>query len=101
MGILQKGRCLLERSVAELQENTVKVLVSLPEGAALPGELQVLHRSGAGRLQTLILRGREEELLPRLRSLSPLLLETQPLTLEEIFIYELGGADYAVKDVLL
>ena len=23
------------------------------------------------------------------------------LTLEEIFIYELGGADYAVKDILL
>jgi len=24
-----------------------------------------------------------------------------PLTLEEIFIYELGGADYAVRDIVL
>ena len=32
---------------------------------------------------------------------SPLLVDAVPLTLEEIFIYELGGADYAVKDTVL
>ena len=32
---------------------------------------------------------------------NPLLLEAIPLTLEEIFIYELGGADYAVRDIVL
>ena len=31
----------------------------------------------------------------------PLLLEALPLSLEEIFIYELGGADYAVRDIVL
>ena len=30
-----------------------------------------------------------------------LLVDAVPLTLEEIFIYELGGADYAVKDIVL
>lgn len=29
------------------------------------------------------------------------LLESIPLTLEEIFIYELGGVEYAAKDILL
>jgi len=101
VGILQKGRCLLERGVAELQENTVKVLLSLPDGAALPADLPVLFQSATGRMQTLILRGRKEDILPRLESLAPLFLDTQPLTLEEIFIYELGGVDYAVKDILL
>ena len=31
----------------------------------------------------------------------PLLLEALPLSLEEIFIYELGGEDYAVRDIVL
>ena len=31
----------------------------------------------------------------------PLLADALPLTLEEIFIYELGGVDYAVKDIVL
>ena len=29
------------------------------------------------------------------------MLEALPLTLEEIFIYELGGEQYAVKEILL
>ena len=101
VGILQKGRCLLERSVADLQESTVKVLLALPDGGELPEGLNVLHESAAGRLRTLILRGSEEEVTSLLRTAQPLFLETQPLTLEEIFIYELGGVDYAVKEILL
>ena len=31
----------------------------------------------------------------------PVLLESIPLTLEEIFIYVLGGVDYAANDILL
>ena len=37
----------------------------------------------------------------RLAAYSPMLVDAVPLTLEEIFIYELGGADYAVKDLVL
>ena len=41
------------------------------------------------------------EAMTRLAAYSPLLVDAVPLTLEEIFIYELGGADYAVKDIVL
>ena len=54
-----------------------------------------------GRLHTLILRGSAQEATARLASLNPLYMDAVPLTLEEIFIYELGGVDYAVKDILL
>ena len=101
VGILQRGRCLLEKSVADMQETTVKFVLALPEEAELPGDLDILHESASGRLYTLILRGREEELAEKLQSAQPLFLEVQPLTLEEIFVYEMGGADYAVKDILL
>lgn len=32
---------------------------------------------------------------------NPTIVDVLPLTLEEIFIYELGGVDYEVKDILL
>lgn len=101
VGILHKGKCLLERSLSELQDNIIKVLIALPEGTELPGELKPLHESRMGRLHTLILRGGAEENTARLEKLQPLYMDAVPLTLEEIFIYELGGADYAVKDILL
>lgn len=62
---------------------------------------EVLHRSAVGRVYTYIIRGKREDILHRMQALSPLLLEAIPLTLEEIFIYELGGADYAVREIIL
>ena len=86
VGIMQRGRCLLEKSVSELQETTTKVLLALPDGTALPEEgLDILHRSSTGKLQTLILRGREEDNLAWLEKLHPLFMDSVPLTLEEIF----------------
>ena len=101
VGILQRGRCLLERSVSELQETTVKFILALPEDGALPEGLDILYQNLTGRVHTLILRGREEELTERLSAAKPVFLESQPLTLEEIFIYEMGGADYGIRDILL
>ena len=101
IGLIDHGRCLLENSVSDLQENIVKVVLALPEAGALPEGLDVLSHSVTGRLNTLILRGREAQVRILLERASPLFLDTQPLTLEEIFIYEMGGADYAVKELLL
>ena len=101
VGIMNNGSILLERSLSELQENIVKIQVALPEGGKLPDNLEIVHESQAGRLHTLIIRGDSAELSARFESVSPLFFDLLPLTLEEIFIYELGGADYAVKDILL
>lgn len=100
VGILERGKLLLERSLSELQENLVKLQLALPDERPLPEDLNILHRSAAGRLQTLIVRGRAEEVMERLQSLEPLFLEAAPLNLEEIFIYELGGTEYEVQDIL-
>ena len=103
VGIMNKGRVLLERSLSELQDNTVKLQVAYAAAGEppLPEGIRVLHRSAVGRVITYIVRGSREEVLHRMQALSPLLLEAIPLTLEEIFIYELGGADYAVRDIVL
>ncbi len=102
VGIMDHGRVLLERSLAQLQDNMVKLQVVFPDGMTdVPPELPVLHASKIGRIHTLIMRMSAEEATARLTAYAPLLVDAVPLTLEEIFIYELGGADYAVKDILL
>ena len=103
VGILNHGKVLLERSLSDLQDNTVKLQVAY-QGVTeppLPAELNILHRSHVGRVYTYIVRGSSQEILRRMQITEPVLLESIPLTLEEIFIYELGGVDYAAKDILL
>ena len=102
VGILERGTVLLERSLAQLQDNMVKLQVVFPDGMnEVPADLPVLHASRIGRIHTLIMRMSAEEASHLLMKYSPLLVDAVPLTLEEIFIYELGGTDYAVKDIVL
>ena len=101
VGIIHAGKTLVERSLSELQDNMVKVQLVLPEGAPLPEGLNILHESRVGQVRTLILRGRSEEISAAVAAAGPLFYDLLPLTLEEIFIYELGGEHYAVRDVLL
>ena len=101
VGIMDHGKLLLERSLSQLQENMVKVQLALPEGKELPADLEPVHMSSTGRLKQLILRGREEELTAKLMAAEPLFMDVLPLSLEEIFIYELGGAEHEIKDIIL
>ena len=101
VGIMNHGRMMIERSLSDLQENLVKLQLAYPDGGSLPEGLEIVHESATGRLRQLILRGRAEELTEKIAATQPLFLDLVPLSLEEIFIYELGGADYEVKDLVL
>ncbi len=104
VGILYKGRMLLERSLDELQNNIVKVQMALAPGrelAPLPEGFQLLHQSVLGRVHTLIIRGEQQALEAALAAQEPVVLDLLPLSLEEIFIYELGGQDDGIKEILV
>ena len=103
VGILSHGRVLVERGLSDLQENVVKMQVVFQEKELpkLPDDLEVLHVSQVGRIHTLIIRGNATEVTNRLAVYAPILMDALPLTLEEIFIYELGGEDYEVRDIVL
>ena len=103
VGILSHGKVLLERSLTDLQDNVVKLQLAFQEPGLprLPEDLKVLHTSQVGRVYTLIVRGSPAEIKTRMAVYSPILMEALPLSLEEIFIYELGGEDYAVRDIVL
>ena len=89
-------------AVSLLEVDGEDMQVVFRDGAdQVPADLPVLHASRVGRIHTLIMRMNAQEATERLAVYSPLLVDAVPLTLEEIFIYELGGADYAVKDLVL
>lgn len=103
VGILSRGKVLIERSLSDLQENLVKMQIVFQEKELpkLPEDMEILHISHVGRIHTLIIRGNATDVTNRLAAYAPILMEALPLTLEEIFIYELGGEDYAVRDIVL
>ena len=103
VGILSHGKVLLERSLTDLQDNIVKLQIAFAqaEPPAFPRDLHILHTAQVGRVFTLILRGSPGDIKARMAPLNPILMEALPLSLEEIFIYELGGEDYAVRDIVL
>ena len=97
VGIMHQGRMLLEKSLADMQGGTVKVQLM----GEVPETLEVLHRSEAGRLTTAVVRASAEEAETLLAASGLPYYEVLPLSLEEIFIYELGGVNYEVKNLFV
>ena len=97
VGIMDHGKMLLEKSLADMQGSTVKLQIvgDLPEG------LDVLHESKSGRLSTYIIRGGADQVAAKVAAVNPAYYDVLPLSLEEIFIYELGGVNYEVKNIIL
>ena len=97
VGIMDHGKMLLERSLADMQGNIVKLQIvgDVPQG------LEILHASDSGRLKTLVVRGSAEQITAKAQAVNPAYFDVLPLSLEEIFIYELGGVNYEVKNIVL
>ena len=97
VGIMNHGKMLLERSLADMQGNTVKLQMvgDVPEG------LEILHQSSTGRLQTLVVRGNAREVEAQVAAAEPMFYDILPLSLEEIFIYELGGVNHEINSIIL
>lgn len=103
VGIMHKGKVIIERSLTELQGNISKIQVACEYGMPkLPPEFPVLHMANTGRVYTLIVKGNPEEAAKAVLEGQELfaIVDVLPLTLEEIFIYEMGGVEYEVKDIL-
>ena len=101
IGILSHGHMVLERDLDDLRSDVHKVQVAL----AQPNEeayknLNILHRETRGTVDLLIIRNKREDIEAAVNPYSPLIFDVLPLTLEEIFIYELGGVDNEVEGIL-
>ena len=97
VGIMDHGKMLLERSLADMQGSTVKLQIvgDAPDG------LEILHAATSGRLNTFVVRGSAEAVTARVQATNPVYFDVLPLSLEEIFIYELGGVNNEVKNIVI
>jgi len=97
VGIMNRGKMLLEKSLADMQGSTVKVQLV----GDVPPDLDILHTSHSGRLTTVVVRDNPAHLQKTLSNGNLTYFDILPLSLEEIFIYELGGVDYEIKNIIL
>ena len=100
LGIMAEGQVISEHDLLSLDGSLVKVQLALPDGVELAG-VDVLHENAEGRLRTLIVRGNADQVRTALSALNPVLLEIIPLSLEELFLYELNEVSPHVKNIVL
>ena len=102
LALLHKGGVILESDIGDLKTSLFKVQIAFREDYSISKfeGMPLLHFSKKGSVANMIARGDREELVARLKAMNPLLLDVLPLTLEEVFTYEMEALGYAVHDVL-
>lgn len=101
IGILSKGHMMLERELDDLRSDVHKVQVAFKGEVTEPfDKLNILHRENRGTVELLIVRNKREDLEREINAYDPVLFDILPLTLEEVFMYELGGDDSGLKEIL-
>ena len=105
VGIISKGRTVIEKDLDSVREGVNKVQVAFrPEdrdkAEEIMGRLNILRRDKNGSVELLILRNDAAAIDGALGIADPLILDILPLSLEEVFIYELGGDNYDFSEIL-
>ncbi len=103
VGIMHKGKLVLEKSLDDVKGNVHKVQVAFEDGLPniLKDSLDILHTEQFGSVSLLIVRGNAEDIIKNIKYAKPLICDVLPLTLEEVFIYELGGMGYEFENIIL
>ncbi|GGF13476.1 ABC transporter ATP-binding protein [Halobacillus andaensis] len=103
VGILHKGQMLLERDLDDLKADVHKIQVALTgdQEAILNSDLDILYYERRGSVLLMIVKGNDQDISAAIHQYQPVIFDRLPLTLEEIFIYELGGAGYAIENILV
>jgi len=103
VGIMYNGEIVLEKALDDVKGNIHKVQLAFENEfpTALKDTVEILHHEQFGSVHMIIVKGKSEEILNRIKYAKPLICDILPLTLEEIFIYELGGMGYEFENIIL
>ncbi len=94
VGILDKGKLVIQRELDELKTNIHKIQIAFKDKPEdLYDNIEILNIKQVGSVDLIIARGDRDKIESELEAHNPLIMDILPLTLEEIFIYELGGLD--------
>lgn len=103
VGVMHKGRLLYERDLEELKTDVSKLQVAfkrMPDESFLKG-MDVMHYEKRGRVLICIVRGNEGDIDRHVRAYEPAIYDVLPLTLEEIFTYEMGSVGYEIRNLIV
>ena len=102
LGLLYNGGILFESDIDSIKTNMFKVQISLKENFDKEDfkDLEVLSFKKVGSVATLIIKDEKRESRDILEKMNPIILDYLPLTLEEVFIYEMEALGYAFEELL-
>ena len=102
LALLHKGGLVLQSDVQNLKTSLFKVQIAFsapPAPNAFEG-LGVAQCKQVGSVFSLVIRGNRDEIVARLQTMAPILLDVLPLTLEEVFTFEMANLGYSFQEVL-
>ena len=102
LGLLYKGSILFESDIDTIKTNMFKVQVSLKSDfnkSTFKG-LKILSYKKIGSVATLIINDDKKDSRVVLEKLRPLILDYLPLTLEEVFIYQMEALGYEFNEII-
>lgn len=103
VGIIHKGKMIIEKSLSDLKGNILKLQLAFKDEfpEEISKKLNILHHAETGSVHTLIVKGDDAEISEFISEFSPVLCDRVKLTLEEVFIYELGGLGYDFESIIV
>jgi ABC-type multidrug transport system, ATPase component len=102
LALLHQGGIIFESDVEHLKTSLFKVQIAFSDvyGKERFDGVDMLSYEKHGSVANMIVRGDRDETEAKLKALSPVLFEVLPLSLEEVFVYEMGQLGYEFSDVL-
>lgn len=102
LGLLYDGGILFESDIDSLKTNMFKVQISFKEDFDEKAfkDLEVLSFKKIGSIATLIIKDESKTSEKILKKMKPVILDFLPLTLEEVFIYEMEALGYEFNKIL-
>ncbi len=102
LGLLYQGGILFESEIDQLKTDMYKVQISFKEPFDEKNfkDFKVLSFKKNGSVATLIIQDQEQTAKTKLKQMKPILLDFLPLTLEEVFIYEMEVLGYEFENII-
>ena len=102
LGLLYKGGIFFESDISSIKTSMIKVQISTNTdlNKEMISNLEIMNFKKIGSVSTIIIKGEKDKIKEELRKLNPVLLDFLPLTLEEVFVYEMEVLGYEFNKII-
>jgi ABC-2 type transport system ATP-binding protein len=103
LALLHKGGLVFERDIQNLKTSLFKIQIAFNHEYTqeLFADIEMLNFSKRGAVSNFIVRGNRDKTAILLKALKPAIMDILPLSLEEVFIFEMEALGYTSKNILM